>query len=379
MDFKPSEKQETFRRRAREFAEKEMAPTAAERDEKEEFSREIFDRLGKEGLVGIPYPEAYGGSGGDLTSFAMAVEEFSRVDASWGLVLPVDVALAGGSLFLHGNEEQKQKYLVPLAAGQHLASFSLTEAGAGSDPASMESTAVLDGDHYLLSGKKVFATNADEAETYVIFAMTDKAQGARGISAFILEKGYPGLSFGGRPSKLGIRATLQREIILENCRVPRENLLAQEGAGFRIALAALDLGRIGIAAQGVGIAQGAYEEALRYTKTRTQFGRPIAENQGVSFMLADMATEIEAARLLNYWAASSYDQGQRVSKEAAMAKRFATDTAMRVACDAVQLLGGLGTTKASPVERYLRDAKVTQIYEGTNQIMRVVIGASILR
>jgi len=379
MDFTLTEAQEAIRQRAREFAEKEIAPTATERDEREEFSREIFDKMGEAGFAGIPYPAQYGGAGLDFLSFTLVAEELARVESGWVLCLASHSILAGGTIFQFGSEELKQKYLVPLAQGKKLACFSLTEPGAGSDAASLQTTATLEGDEYVLNGRKVFATNAGDAEIYVIFAMTDKAQGTRGISCFVVEKGTPGLSFGPKPRKLGVRGTVQRELILENCRIPKANIIGQEGAGFRAALGSLDWGRVGIAAQGLGIAQGALDNALNYGKTRIQFGKPIAENQAISFMLADMATETEAVRLLVYRAASVLDQGKRATQEAAMAKMYATDVALKVSADAVQIMGGLGCTKEAPVERFMRDAKVTQIYEGTNQVMRMVISGGILR
>ncbi|MBI2847065.1 MAG: acyl-CoA dehydrogenase family protein [Chloroflexi bacterium] len=379
MNFTPTAEQLAIKDKAREFAEKVLAPTVAERDEKEEFRREIFDMLGEAGLAGINIPKNYGGLGLDMVALALATEELSRIEGAWGLILPSHTVLAGSSIAQNGTEEQKQKYLVPMAKGTKLACFSITEAGAGSDAGGMTSTAVLAGEHYVLNGKKIYATNGGEADVYVIFAYTDKTKGTRGISAFIVEKDTPGLSFGPKLQKLGVRSSVQREIFFENCNIPRENLLGQEGQGFRIALGALDGGRAGIAAQGVGLAQGAYEVALTHTKKRVQFGNPLSEQQSIRFMLADMATEIEAARLLTLKAAFLLDQGQRASKEAAMAKTFATDVAMRVSIDAVQLLGGVGVTKFSAAERFMRDAKVTQIYEGTNQVMKIVISAAILR
>ena len=282
-------------------------------------------------------------------------------------------------IFEHGSEEQKQRWLVPMCRGETLACFSITEPGAGSDPASMKSRAERDGDSYVLNGRKTFATNSGAADTYVLFASTDPEAGGRGVSAFIIPRDTPGLSFGDPIQKMGVRTSVQREVYLQDCCIPAENLLGREGEGLRIALAALDVGRIEIAAQGVGLSQGAYDYALNHAKAREQFGRAIGQNQAVSFMLADMYVATEAARLLTYKAALAYDEGKPYAKEAAMAKLFATDTAMRVTTDAVQILGGFGVTKASPVERFMRDAKVTQIYEGTNQVQRMVIAGHIMR
>ncbi|HVF99012.1 MAG TPA: acyl-CoA dehydrogenase family protein, partial [Chloroflexia bacterium] len=282
-------------------------------------------------------------------------------------------------LLQHGTEEQKQRWLAPMCKGETLACFSLTEPGAGSDPASMKSRAVREGDGYVLNGRKTFATNSGEADVYILFAMTDPEAAGRGISAFIIPRDAPGLSFGQPIQKMGVRTSVQREIYLEDVRLPAEHLLGQEGHGLRIALAALDVGRIEIAAQGVGLSQGAYDFALNHAKGRVQFGQAIGQNQAISFMLADMHVATEAARMLTYRAAMSYDEGKPFAKEAAMAKLLATDTAMKVTTDAVQILGGFGVTKASPAERFMRDAKVTQIYEGTNQVQRMVIAGHIMK
>ncbi len=379
MNFVLTPEQEDIRKMVREFAAKEIAPTAAERDEKELFSREIFDKLGELGLMGLPYPEEYGGAGSDYVSYAITVEEISRVCASTGIGLSVHVSLCSGPIMLYGNEEQKQKFLRPLAEGTKLGAFGLTEPNAGTDAANGSSTAVKDGDSYILNGTKIFNTNGGEAEIYLFFAATDKTLGPKGMSCFIVEKGTPGFSFGKKEIKMGIRSSVQRELIFENCRVPAANLLGKEGDGFKIAMGALDSGRIGVAAQATGIAQGALDEAIKYAKQRVQFGKPIATFQAVNFMLADMATKIEAARLLTYQAAFKRSNGMPYSKEAAMAKMFASDAAMAVTTDAVQVFGGYGFSREYPVERMMRDAKITQIYEGTNQAQRMVIAGNILR
>ncbi|MBP2637206.1 MAG: acdA 5 [Firmicutes bacterium] len=379
MNFVLSPEQEGFRKLVREFAEKSIAPTAAERDEKELFSREIFDEMGKIGIQGLAYPEEYGGVGSDFVSYAIAVEEISRVCGSTGIGLSVHVSLCAWPIFKYGTEEQKQKFLRPLAEGTKLGAFGLTEPNAGTDAGAGSTVAVKDGDSYIINGSKVFNTNGGEAEIEVVFAATDKAAGLKGMSAFIVEKGTPGFSFGKKEIKMGIRSAVQRELVFENCRVPAANLLGKEGEGFKIAMAALDGGRIGVAAQALGIAQGAMEEAIKYAKQRVQFGKPIASFQAVNFMLADMAMKIDAARLLVYRAAYNKSNHLPYSKEAAMAKAFASDTAMAVTTDAVQIFGGYGYSREYPVERMMRDAKITQIYEGTNQAMRMVIAGSILR
>lgn len=379
MDFVLTPEEEDIRKMVREFAEKEVAPTAAERDEKELFPRDIFDKMGQLGLLGLPYPEEYGGAGSDFVSYSIAVEEISRVCGSTGIGLSVHVSLCSWPIFKYGTEEQKQKFLRPLAEGVQLGAFGLTEPNAGTDAAAGSSTAVKDGDSYILNGTKVFNTNGGEAGIYVIFAATDKAAGTKGLSAFIVEKGTPGFTFGKKEIKMGIRSAVQRELIFENCRVPAANLLGSEGQGFKIAMAALDGGRIGVASQAVGLGQGALEEAIKYAKQRIQFGKPIATFQGVNFMLAEMATKVEAARLLTYRAAYHKSHGLPYAKEAAMAKMFASDAAMEVTTNAVQIFGGYGYSREYPVERMMRDAKITQIYEGTNQAQRMVIAGSILR
>lgn len=379
MNFTLTQEQADIRKMVREFAEKSVAPTAAERDKNELFPREIFDQMGELGILGLPYPNQYGGGDSDFLSYAIAVEEISRVCASTGIGLSVHVSLCSWQIFKYGTEEQKQKYLRPLAEGKKLGAFSLTEPNAGTDAASQETIATLDGDHYVLNGSKIYTTNGGEAEIYMVYAMTDKSKGVKGISTFIIEKGTPGFNFGKKETKMGIRSSVQREVIMENCRIPVANLLGKEGDGFKIAMTTLDGGRIGVAAQALGIAQAALEHAIDFSKERVQFGKPIASNQGIAFMLADMATKVQASRLLVYQAAYNKSHHLPYAKEAAMAKLFATDTAMEVTTDAVQIYGGCGYSQEYPVERFMRDAKITQIYEGTNQVQRIVISGAILR
>ena len=378
MDFNLTAHQIELRNRIRNFAERELAPTVSERDDAGTFDRWVFDKCVEAGLAGLPCPEAYCGGGGGILDYIIALEEIGRVESAQVLVLASHVAPMT-CLLQHGTEEQKQRWLAPMCKGETLACFSLTEPGAGSDPASMKSRAVREGDGYVLNGRKTFATNSGEADVYILFAMTDPEAAGRGISAFIIPRDTPGLSFGQPIQKMGVRTSVQREIYLEDVRLPAEHLLGQEGHGLRIALAALDVGRIEIAAQGVGLSQGAYDFALNHAKGRVQFGQAIGQNQAISFMLADMHVATEAARMLTYRAALSYDEGKPFAKEAAMAKLLATDTAMKVTTDAVQILGGFGVTKASPAERFMRDAKVTQIYEGTNQVQRMVIAGHIMK
>ncbi len=381
MNFELTEEQSLIRQTVREFAEKEIKPSAAERDETESFDRALmYDKVGELGLAGIVFPEQYGGAGADYISYAIAVEELSRVCASTGVTLSAHLSLCANPIFLFGTEEQKQQYLVPLAEGTKLGAFALTETAAGSDAGGTKATAVRDGDSWVLNGTKIFCTNGGEAEINVVFARTDKtAQKHHGISAFIVEKDTPGFTFGKKELKLGIRSSPTRELVFDNCRIPLANLLGEEGSGFKVAMKTLDGGRIGIAAQALGIAQGAYEAALDYACERKQFEQPIASFQAIQFKLADMATEIDAARLMVYRAAYRASAGQAYGKESAMAKMYASDVAMKVTTEAVQVFGGYGFTRDFPVERMMRDAKITQIYEGTNEIQRVVIGTTITR
>lgn len=366
-----------IRKMVRDFALNEVAPTAAERDEEERFDREIFDKMAELGLTGIPWPEEYGGIGSDYLAYAIAVEELSRVCASTGVTLSAHTSLAGWPIYKFGNEEQKHKFLKPMALGEKIGAYGLTEPGSGSDAGGMRTTARKEGDHYVLNGSKIFITNGGVADIYVVFALTDPTSKHKGTSAFIVESDFKGFKVGKKEKKMGIRSSPTTEIVFEDCVVPAENLLGEEGQGFKIAMMTLDGGRNGIAAQAVGIAQGALDAALSYARERQQFGKPIIANQGISFKLADMATNIEAARLLTYQAAWQESEGLSYGKASAMAKLFAGDTAMNVTTEAVQIFGGYGYTKEYPVERYMRDAKITQIYEGTQEIQRLVISRMI--
>lgn len=376
--FKPEKQHEEVRTLVRNLAERTIPPVAGILDAENKFPREIVEAMKEAGIMGLPYPEEYGGAGKDVLSYAIAVEELSRVDGGIGVILSAHTSLGTYPIAAFGTEEQKQKYLIPLASGEKLGAFGLTEENAGSDAAGTETTARLEGDHYVLNGKKIFITNAPEADTYVVFASTDPSKGTRGISAFIVEKGMPGFTCSEHYDKMGIRSSCTAELHFKDVKVPKENLLGLEGQGFKIAMSTLDGGRIGIAAQALGIAQGAYEEALAYAKEREQFGAPIAVNQGVSFKLAEMATKIEAARLLVYKAAEMKEAHEPYSVNAAMAKLFASDMALEVVNDALQIFGGSGYLKGMGVERRYRDAKITTIYEGTNEIQKVVIAAGIL-
>ncbi|UOB63846.1 acyl-CoA dehydrogenase AcdA, partial [Bacillus thuringiensis] len=373
MHFKLSEEHEMIRKMVRDFAKNEVAPTAAERDEEERFDRELFDQMAELGLTGIPWPEEYGGIGSDYLAYVIAIEELSRVCASTGVTLSAHTSLAGWPIFKFGTEEQKQKFLRPMAEGKKIGAYGLTEPGSGSDAGGMKTIAKRDGDHYILNGSKIFITNGGIADIYVVFALTDPESKQRGTSAFIVESDTPGFSVGKKESKLGIRSSPTTEIMFEDCRIPVENLLGEEGQGFKVAMQTLDGGRNGIAAQAVGIAQGALDASVEYARERHQFGKPIAAQQGIGFKLADMATDVEAARLLTYQAAWLESEGLPYGKESAMSKVFAGDAAMKVTTEAVQVFGGYGYTKDYPVERYMRDAKITQIYEGTQEIQRLVI------
>ncbi len=379
MQFGLSKEHTMLREMYRKFAEQEVKPLAAEIDEEERFPEETVVKMAKAGFMGIPFPKVYGGEGGDNLGYAMAVEELSRACATTGVVLSAHVSLGSSPIFEFGTEEQPQNDLVPLTANEKLGAFGLTEPNAGTDAGAQQTTAVPEGDHYILNGSKIFITNGIYADTYIVMAMTDKSQGVKGISAFIVEKGWEGFTFGPKEKKLGIRGSATCELIFDNVRVPKENLLAKEGHGFKIAMKTLDGGRIGIAAQAVGIAQGALDATVAYTKERKQFGRSIAQFQNTQFQLADMSTQIEAARLLVYRAAWCKDNGLPYSKEAAMAKLHASETAMAVTTKAVQLHGGYGYTREYEVERMMRDAKITEIYEGTSEVQRMVISAALLK
>ncbi len=379
MDYLLTEQQTMIRDLARRIAVEKIKPVAAHYDETEEFAWPIMKVLAESDLFGIYLPEAYGGLGGGIMDMCLVTEELSR--ACGGIALGyAGTALGTLPILLHGSDEQKKRFLPDVARGKRLAAFCLTEAEAGSDAGSIKTTARKEGDKYVLNGTKQWITNAGEAEIYTVVAITDKARGARGASAFIVEKGAKGMEFGKKEKKMGIRASATREVIFTDCEVPAANLLSREGMGFIVALKTLDTSRPGVAAQAVGIAQGALDHALDYARTRVQFGQPISSFQAIQHMLADMGTQIEAARALTYSVARLVDSGAKgISKESAMAKLFASDVAMKVAVDAVQIMGGYGYMRDYPVEKYMRDAKITQIYEGTNQIQRNVVAANMIK
>ncbi|BDR71809.1 acyl-CoA dehydrogenase, short-chain specific [Clostridium tetani] len=379
MNFALTREQEFVRQMVREFAETEVKPIAAEIDETERFPMENVEKVAKLGMMGIPIPKEYGGAGGDVLSYIIAVEELSKVCGTTGVIVSAHTSLCASLIYEHGTEEQKQKYLIPLAKGEKIGAFGLTEPNAGTDAAGQQSVAIDMGDHYLLNGSKIFITNGGVADVAVVFAMTDRSKGTRGISAFILEKGMPGFSVGKVEDKMGIRASSTTELIFEDVKVPKENMIGKEGRGFGIAMKTLDGGRIGIASQALGIAEGALEEAITYMKERKQFGRELYKFQGLSWMMADMKVAIESARLLVYQAAWKKQNKLPYSEEAAMAKLHAANVAMDVTTKVVQLFGGYGYTKDYPVERMMRDAKITEIYEGTSQVQQMVISGSLFR
>lgn len=378
MLFTCTEAQEKLRAEVREFAEKEVKPYAFQWDRENKFPREVIEKIGRRGWLGIPYPKKYGGAGLDVLSYAIVVEELSRVDGGTGVIVSAHTSLGSWPIYAYGTEEQKMKYLVPLAKGEKIGAFGLTEPNAGSDSGGTETTAVLEGDHYVLNGEKIFITNGGEADTYIIFAVTTPGIGTKGISAFIVEKGMKGFTIGDHYDKLGIRSSATSQLLFEDVKVPKENLLGSEGQGFKIAMATLDGGRIGIASQALGIAQGAFESCKEYALDREQFGKPVAFQQVISFKIADMAIQIRAARMLVYSAAELKEAHEPYSAEAAMAKAFASDTAVKTTQEAIQIFGGNGYLKGMDVERMYRDAKITQIYEGTNEIMRVVVSSALL-
>ena len=378
MLFRTTEQHEALRAQVRAFAEEFIKPQAFTWDKDNIFPREAVEKMAEMGIMGLPYPKEYGGAGSDVLSYAIAVEELARVDGGVGVILSAHTSLGTYPIMAYGTEEQKQKYLIPLAKGEKLGAFGLTEPNAGSDAGGTETTAIDKGDYYLLNGNKIFITNGGEADTYVVFAVTTPGIGTRGISAFIVEKGWEGFSFGDHYDKMGIRSSATCELIFDDVKIPKENLLGKEGDGFKIAMATLDGGRIGIAAQALGIAQGAYEAAVAYAKERIQFGKPIAFQQAISFKIADMVTKLQAARFLIYDAAEKKQAHEPYGMEAAMAKMYASDIARDVTQEAVQIFGGTGFLKGMEVERFFRDAKITMIYEGTNEIQRVVIAANIL-
>lgn len=372
MNLRFTEEQEMMRKMVRDFAQAEIAPFV-EKMEQGEFPREILRKMGELGLMGIPIPEQYGGSEMDFTSYIIAINELSKVSATVGVILSVHTSVGTNPIVYFGTDAQKQKYVPKLASGEYLGAFCLTEPSAGSDAGSLKSKARKEGDYYIINGSKVFITNGGEADVYIVFASTSSELGTKGISAFIVEKDTPGLVIGKDEHKMGLHGSRTVQLSFEDMRVPAENLLGEEGQGFKIAMANLDVGRIGIAAQALGIAEAALEAATGYAKERVQFGKPIAAQQGIGFKLADMATAVEAAKLLIYRAADLRQRGVKCGKEASMAKLCASRTAVEVTTDAIQVFGGYGYTEDYPVERYFRDAKITEIYEGTSEIQRMVI------
>ena len=378
MLFQTSQEHQQLRAQIREWAEKEIKPIAFSLDKNNEFPKKQIRDFGKMGFMGIPYPKEYGGAGKDILSYAIAVEELSRVDGGTGVILSAHVSLGAYPIYAYGTQEQKEKYLIPLAKGEKIGAFGLTEPNAGSDAGGTETTAELVGDHYILNGEKIFITNGGEADTYVIFAVTTPGIGTKGISAFIVEKGWEGFTFGDHYDKMGIRSSATCQLLFSDVKIPKENLLGKEGQGFKIAMATLDGGRIGVAAIALGIAQGAINETIKYVGERKQFGKKIFQFQNTQFQLADQFAKTEAAKYLVYKAAWKKDQKLPFSVDAATAKLFAAETAMAVTTKAVQLYGGYGYTRDYPVERMMRDAKITEIYEGTSEVQRMVISGSLL-
>jgi len=378
MDFALTEEHRMIARMVREFAEKEIAPRAEEIDATDQFPDDLFRRMGELGILGIPFPEEYGGSGGDYTSMVLALEEVARVSGSMAITLDAQTSLYCEPVYLFGSEEQKLKYLAPAARGEKIGAFGLTEPQAGSDAGATRTRAIRQGDEWVINGQKIFITNGSVADFVVITAKTDPEKGTRGISAFIVEKGTPGFQPGRDEKKMGLKGSVTSELFFEDCRIPAENLLGKENEGFRQFLVTLDAGRVAIAAMAVGLAQGAFERATAYAKERVQFGQPIAEFQAIQWMIAEMATEIEAARLMVHRAAWLKEQGARFTKEAAMAKLFATETSERVCRKAIQVHGGYGYVREYAVERMYRDQRLCSIGEGTNEIQRLVIARQVL-
>lgn len=379
MKFELTEIQSLIQNTVREFAQSAVAPIAAEIDRNHRFPEELIPQLAELNLLGVPYPEELGGAGADNLSYVIVIEELARVCASTSVIVSAHTSLGTWPIYQFGTDAQKEKYLKKLASGEWLAAFALTEPGAGTDAAAGMTTAVLEGDEWVLNGSKIFITNGGYADVYIVTAMTDPSQGTKGISAFIVEKDAPGFSVGEKEHKMGIKGSSTTPLYFSNCRIPKDAIIGQPGKGFKIAMQTLDGGRIGIAAQALGIAQGALDAAVKYAKERVQFGKPIATKQAIQWMIADMATQIEAARFLVYRAAWNKDNGLPYSQEAAMAKLFAAETASFVANRAVQIHGGYGYTENYPVERAMRDAKITEIYEGTSEVQRMVIAGSVLR
>jgi alkylation response protein AidB-like acyl-CoA dehydrogenase len=378
MDLQLNPEQEMMRKMVREFAHNEIRPHVETMDALDRFPREVVKKMGELGLMGIPVPEQWGGAGSDFISYILTLEELSKVSATVGVILAVHTSVGTFPILRYGTEEQKRKYVPKLASGEYLGAFALTEPNAGSDAANIRTRARRDGNRYLLDGSKIFITNAGEADVYITFAVTDPDKEADGITAFIVDKDTPGFAVGKKEKKMGLGGSNTSECIFEQAEVPVENRLGEEGEGYKIALSNLAGGRIGIAAQALGIAEAALEIARDYAQERVQFGKPLARQQAIQFKLADMATQIEAARLLTYRATWLRNEGRDCKREAAMAKLLASDTAMQVTTEAIQVLGGYGYTREYPVERLFRDAKITQIYEGTNEIQRTVIGSSLI-
>lgn len=376
MDFRLSDEHKLLCEMYEKFAQNEVKPLAQEVDEEEKFPLETVKKLGRYGMMGIPFPKEYGGAGGDSLAYVMAVEELSKVCGTTGVVVSAHTSLCCSPIYEFGTESQKRKYLPKLLSGEYIGAFGLTEPGAGTDAAGQQTKAVLDGDHWVLNGTKIFITNAGHADIFIIFAMTDKSLGTRGISAFIVERTFEGFRVGNEEKKMGIRGSSTCELIMENCIVPKENLLGDINKGFKIAMKTLDGGRIGIAAQALGIGEGAIDEAVKYVKERKQFGKRISQFQNTQFKLADMRTRMQAAKWLVYAAAMKKDSGEPYSEDAAMAKLFAAEAASEVTRQAVQLFGGYGYTREYPVERMMRDAKITEIYEGTSEVQRMVIASA---
>jgi alkylation response protein AidB-like acyl-CoA dehydrogenase len=379
MDLRLTEEQQMMRKMVRDFAETEIAPYLSSMDEEDRFPREIITKMAELGLMGIPIPEEWGGVGADYLSYILALEEISRVSATVGVILAVHTSVGTIPILMYGNDQQKEKYVTRLASGEYLGAFALTEPQAGSDASQIRTQARKVGNQYVLNGTKIFITNAGEADVYVTFAVTDPSKGSKGISAFIVDKDTPGFQVGKKEKKMGLGGSNTCELIFEEAVVPEENLLGQEGQGYEVALSNLAGGRIGIAAQALGIADAAFTFSRNYAKERKQFGKPLMKQQAIQFKLADMATQIEAARLLTYRAAELRQKGFNCRKEAAMAKCFAADVAMKVTTEAVQIFGGYGYSREYPVERLFRDAKITQIYEGTNEIQRIVIASELMK
>lgn len=379
MIFKHTDEDLMMRELFRKFTTNDVEPIAAEIDEEERFPKETVKKMASLGMMGIPFPTIYGGAGGSYWQYINLVEELGVACGTTSVIVSAHTSLCAAPIYEFGTEEQKQKYLVPLAKGEKLGAFGLTESNAGTDASGQQTIAVKDGDHYILNGSKIFITNAGEADTYIVIAMTDRSQGLRGITAFIVESTFKGFSIGKKEAKMGIRGSSTCELIFEDCKVPAENMLGSEGKGFKIAMMTLDGGRIGIAAQALGIAQGAYNETVKYVKERKQFGKPLSNFQNTQFQIAEMKTKIEAARLLVYSAAYKKENKMPYAQDAAMAKLFASEVAMEITTKAVQLHGGYGYTRDYPVERMMRDAKITEIYEGTSEVQKMVIAASELK